>query len=410
MTQEPPPQQQPEAEEKRVSFSFPLLILRTKRFSGVFDRLGRIRGIKYVSWLFLLFVPFVAAIGLYLLVNSLIATLTNPVVGQVARELGPGSVLLLPGINPMLPIVYGWIAIVVAIVIHEGAHGVIARNVDLRVKSSGLLFFLIIPIGAFVDVDEEQIKTARARRSLKVMAGGVGGNVIVGAICLVSLMLIVGTMVPIADGVYIGEATDGMPAQAAGLQANDLLVSIDNTTIVNSTQLRDFLDNKTAGDLVEVTVARGADFQTFYTATVNLTISDNRTVLGVMAGDLMTHERLANYNSFSLDKLSLYIVPPTLASGIVPYSDALAPFYESPVPGWQILTNALFWIWFVNFNVAIFNALPLYPLDGGRIFDITLKRYAGKRLSEKAIHRVTVGVSLTCVAIVALGLVLPYLL
>ena len=75
---------------------------------------------------------------------------------------------MLPGINPMLPIVYGWIAIVLAIVVHEGAHGVIARNVGLKVKSSGLLFFLIVPIGAFVDVDEEQIKKAKPKHSLKL--------------------------------------------------------------------------------------------------------------------------------------------------------------------------------------------------------------------------------------------------
>ncbi|MCW3999811.1 MAG: site-2 protease family protein [Candidatus Bathyarchaeota archaeon] len=406
--QTPPPQQ--ETEEKRVDFKFPLLILRTKRFARVFETLGRMRGVKYVSWLFLIFVPFVAGIALYLLLNSLVATITNPLVGQVARELGPGAVLLLPGLNPMLPIVYGWLAIVVAIVIHEGAHGVIARNVDLRVKSSGLLFFLIIPIGAFVDVDEEQIKTARARRSLKVMAGGVGGNVLVGVVCLIGLLLVVGSLAPIVDGVYISQATDGMPAQAAGLKAEDILVSIDNVTITDSAGLREYLDAKTAGDLVEVIVARGDQWQIRYTTTLNLTVSDNRTVLGVMAGDLMTHERLQTYRSFSLDKLALYIVPPTLASAVVPYSDSMAPFYTSPIPGWQILANALFWIWFVNFNVAIFNALPLYPLDGGRIFDITLKRFAGKRLSEKTIRLITVGVSFTCVAIVALGIILPFLL
>jgi membrane-associated protease RseP (regulator of RpoE activity) len=200
---EEPTHTQSQTEEKRVDFRFPLLIIRTKRFAKVFDRLGSLRASKYLSWLFLIFVPFVAGIALYLVVTSLIGVITTPAVAQVAKQLGPGSILLLPGINPTLPIVYGWIAIVVAIVIHEGAHGVIARNVGLRVKSSGLLFFLIIPIGAFVDVDEEQIKTARARSSLKVMAGGVGGNILVGVVCLIGLLLIVGSLTPIVDGVFL---------------------------------------------------------------------------------------------------------------------------------------------------------------------------------------------------------------
>ena len=199
--------------------------------------------------------PFVAGVALYLIVNSLINILSNPAVGQVARELGPGAILLLPGINPMLPIVYGWIAIVVAIVIHEGAHGVIARNVGFNVKSSGLLFFLIIPIGAFVDVDEEQIKTAKARPALKVMAAGVGANTIIGVACLIGLLLIVGGLSPAINGVYVNDVTEGMPAQTAGLLPRDVLISIDNTTISNSTQLRTILDNKTAGDTVLVTVA-----------------------------------------------------------------------------------------------------------------------------------------------------------
>jgi membrane-associated protease RseP (regulator of RpoE activity) len=171
-------------EEKAIDFNFPLLTIRTKRFGFIFDKLGKTRGAKYLGWFFLALVPIIAGIALFLITTALIALINNPSVGKVVQDLGVGSVLLLPGINPMLPIVYGWIAIVVAIVIHEGAHGIIARNNGFRVKSSGLLFFLIIPIGAFVDVDEEQLKTARARPSVKVMAAGVGGNVILGVACL----------------------------------------------------------------------------------------------------------------------------------------------------------------------------------------------------------------------------------
>ncbi|MCL5876678.1 MAG: site-2 protease family protein [Candidatus Bathyarchaeota archaeon] len=407
-TQEP--ENQTQEKEKRIEFSFPLLILRTKRFSAIFEKLGALKTSRYFSWVFLGLVPFVAGIALYLITNSLIAVLSNPLVGEIVKDLGPGSVLLLPGINPMLPIVYGWIAIVVAIVIHEGAHGIIARNVNLRVKSSGLLFFLIVPIGAFVDVDEEQIKKARPRHSLKVMAAGVGGNIILGAACLLGLLLIVGSLTPMVDGVYIGSVSEGMPAEAAGLLPNDVLVSIDNATITNSTSLRALLDTKTAGDTVQVTVARGDTWQTQYTTTLNLTVSDNRTVMGVSAGDLNSHARLTNYQTFSLDRLSMYMVPPTLASAVVPFSDSLAPYYSSPLPYWQIFANTLFWVWFVNFNLAIFNALPIYPLDGGRIFDITLKKLAGKRMSEKAIRRTTLAVTAACVVLVALGIVLPFII
>ncbi len=400
-----------EEKQPRVEFNFPMLIVRTKRFAGVFDKLGSFRSSRYFSWLGIVLVPFVAGIALYLLVNSLIGILSNPGVGQVVRDLGPGSILLLPGINPLLPIVYGWIAIVVAIIVHEGAHGIIARNVNLRVKSSGLLFFLIVPIGAFVDVDEEQIKKTRARSALKVMAGGVGANIILAVVCLLGVLLLVGSLTPIVDnGVYINEVTAGFPAQTAGLLPKDVLISIDNVQIHNTTSLREILENKTSGDTLNVTVLRGENWQQPFSTIVNLTVSENRTIMGIMSSDLLTQARLDNYRTFSIERITMYLVPPTLASGLTPYSDSLAQFYSSPVPQWQILANGLFWLWFVNFNLAIFNALPIYPLDGGRIFDITLKRYVGKRISEKGIRSITIGATIACVILVVLVTLLPFII
>jgi membrane-associated protease RseP (regulator of RpoE activity) len=404
-----PENEKQEAKQSRIEFNFPMLTIRTKKFAAIFDKLGRFRGSKYFSWVSLAFVPFVAGIALYLLVNSLIGLLSNPGVGEVVRQLGPGSVLLLPGINPLLPIAYGWIAIVIAIVVHEGAHGVIARNVGFDVKSSGLLFFLFVPIGAFVDVDEEQIKKAKPRPALKVMAGGVGANIIVAAVCLLGVLLIVGSLSPAVNGVYINDVTVGFPAQAAGLLPKDVFVYIDNVTISNTTQLRAILDTKTAEDIIQVTVARGPNWQARFSTTVNLTVSHNRTVMGITSYDLFTQQRLDSYRTFSLDRLSLHLVPPTLASSAVPFSDFLAPFYSNPIPEWQILANGLFWIWFVNVNLAIFNALPIYPLDGGRIFDITLKRALGNRVSEKAVRSITIGATLACVILVLLVTLLPFI-
>lgn len=413
---QPQDQQQPqqpteEEKQKTVDFNFPLLTLRTKRFGFIFDRLGRTRGAKYIAWVFLALIPIIAALALFLITGSLIALLSNPAVGQTVKELGPGSILMLPGLNPMLPIVYGWAAIVIAIIVHEGAHGIIARNNGFRVKSSGLLFFLIIPIGAFVDVDEEQLKTARARPSVKVMAAGVGGNIVLGAVCLIGLMLIVGSLTPIVTGVYVNDVNATMPAGVAGLQPKDVLVSIDNVSIGSSADLRSFLDNHTAGDMVMVTVRRGDSWNYTYTTTVTLTMSDNRTVMGITVYNLQTDAVLKNYNTFGIERLAMYIVPPTLASGYIPFSDTLSQFYTSPLgSGWSILANLLFWVWFVNFNLAIFNALPIYPLDGGRIFNITLKRYASKKLSEKAIYRITVVVAAACLALVLAGVILPFIL
>ena len=169
-----------ESKVKRVQFSFPLLTIRTQLFNKIFDKLGTYRISKVASWIALAIVPIVAAIGLYMFFFTLVTLITSPEAGQISREIGLAGILAIPGINPVIPIFYGWLALVVAVAVHEGAHGIAARSLGFRVKSSGLLFFLIIPIGAFVDVDEKQIEKAKPRSSARVMAAGVGGNVVVG--------------------------------------------------------------------------------------------------------------------------------------------------------------------------------------------------------------------------------------
>jgi len=395
----------------RIEFSFPLLTIRTQVFGGIFDKLGAFRASRLLSWVALIIVPIVAAIGMYLLSSSLVTLLWTSAARDVTRELGPAAYLLLPGVNPFLPILYGWLAIVCAIVVHEGAHGIIARNRGLRVKSSGLLFFLVIPIGAFVDVDEEQIAKTRARDSLRVMAAGVGGNIVVAIVCVLAVLVIVNGLTPAIDGVYIYAVIEGMPADVEGLLPEDVFVSVDNVQIDSYETLSALFEDKNPGDTVQVTVARGEEWSHRFSTSITLTESEGRAVMGVTLGDLMTEERLSFYKTLNLETLSIYMVPPALRPDLVPFSDSLASFYTHALGSdWQVYANVFFWLWFVNINVAVFNALPIYPLDGGRIFDISLKSVLGRRLGEKTVSRITYAVTGTLVLVLLLIVVIPFVL
>ena len=65
--------------------------------------------------------------------------LSNPAAREGAWDIGPQANLLIPGLNPLLPWTYGWIALVVTIVIHEVGHGIVARVYDAKMESTGLL-------------------------------------------------------------------------------------------------------------------------------------------------------------------------------------------------------------------------------------------------------------------------------
>jgi membrane-associated protease RseP (regulator of RpoE activity) len=331
----------------------------------------------------------------------------------MTRELGPATYLLLPGINPLLPILYGWLAIVCAIVVHEGAHGIIARNRGLNVKSSGLLFFLVIPIGAFVDVDEEQLAKAKSKDSLRVMAAGVAGNIVVAIVCILAVMLIVNGLTPAIDGVYVSTVVEGMPAEAAGLLPEDVFVSIDSLDINNFEELKTLLDTKNQGDVIQVTVARGDQWDERFSTSVTLTESEGDAVMGVTGFDLdlLTEPPLTYYQLVTPESLFIYMVPPSLASDIVPFSDSLAPFYTHGLGAqWHVYANIFFWLWFVNVNVAVFNALPIYPLDGGRMFNITLKSVLGRRVSEKMVSRITFAVTATLIWVLLMIALIPFIM
>jgi membrane-associated protease RseP (regulator of RpoE activity) len=94
----------------------------------------------------------------------------------------------------------------------------------------------------------------------------------------------------------------------------------------------------------------------------------------------------------------------------VPFSDSLASFYSHWLgTQWHVLANVLFWLWFVNVNVAVFNALPIYPFDGGRMFNIALKSVMGGRGREKLISRITLAVTATLICVLLMIVLIPFI-
>lgn len=403
-------EQETEAKKKRAEFNFPMLTIRTQIFNKIFNKLGRWRGSSVASWIAMILVPIIAAIGVLMIFLSLYILITTPGAGDIQRELGPASFLIIPGLNPMIPIFYGWIGLFSAMIIHEGAHGIAARNLGFNVKSSGLLFFLFIPIGAFVDVDEKQIEKSKPKRAIRVMAAGVGANIVVGVACFLGILIIISGLTPIVDGVMISDVQEGLPAQQAGLLPHDIFISIDEITINNYEDLSTLLDQKIPGEIIDVTIARGNLWEQQFSTSINLTKSENRTIMGVFLADLQTANRLAFYQNITFEKLPFYLLPPAIVADFVPFSETLSQFYTHEIGNqWSSLTNLLFWIWFVNTNLAVFNAIPLYPLDGGRIFDITLKSILKKRLKQETISKITTAVTLAFVLAIIIMVIYPFI-
>jgi len=93
----------------------------------------------------------------------------------------PGGTLLLPGVN--LPLLEGIIALVIVLVVHEGAHAILSRIAAVPLKSSGIVLFGIIPIGAFVEPDENILRATPQREQTRVLVGGSTANFLTSLVC-----------------------------------------------------------------------------------------------------------------------------------------------------------------------------------------------------------------------------------
>ena len=98
-----------------------------------------------------------------------------------------GATLLLPGIN--LPFFEGIAALVIIMIMHEGAHAILARLAKVPVLSSGIVLFGIIPIGAFIEPDENQLKKTEAMPQSRVLIAGSTSN-LMGSILFFILFII----------------------------------------------------------------------------------------------------------------------------------------------------------------------------------------------------------------------------
>ncbi len=159
------------------------------------------------------------------------------IVPQIDTAPSPELILGIPGINPVIPFGYGVLALVVAIVVHELAHGILARVGGISVRSLGVVF-LVFPVGAFMEPDEKEIQTTTRRKRSRVFAAGPASNIL---LALAILGLFSGVMMssaePVHDGALAVGVVDGSPLARAGIVPTSLIVSVADQPVTAADDL-----------------------------------------------------------------------------------------------------------------------------------------------------------------------------
>ena len=142
-------------EPRNLSLAGPILMWRTGRGRNLIDRLARPKRFWRAFGDVSIVLVVAAMVGTTVLLLWE-ATLVQSAAVR-ANPPSPDLLLGLPGINRLIPLGYGVFGLAVAIVLHEFCHGILARAVDVKVRSVGAIF-LVVPIGAFVEPDEDEMR------------------------------------------------------------------------------------------------------------------------------------------------------------------------------------------------------------------------------------------------------------
>jgi regulator of sigma E protease len=313
--------------------------------------------------------------------------------------------------------------LVVLVVIHEFGHFVVARWAGVRVHEFGIGFpprarilrrgaetlytLNWLPIGGFVRLEAEEGESTDPRAFVNkplrtrvvILVAGVVMNLLL-AVALMATIAIVGDPSAIVHVTGLPATADGKPspAQAAGVVVGDTIVAVDGYPFALFDDLTGRLTYlpEHAGQTVSLTVQHADGTVTDTRATLNdkATIDAGHGALGIVyssaAGEPIHRDplsalgigvrRTAQVSVLILGAvrdLIADITHPTV-SGPIGIVSAVGTVRAEP-PVFLIYLIAM-----LSANLAVVNALPFPPLDGGRIAVALIKRVVGSRLGVSA--------------------------
>lgn len=258
----------------------------------------------------------------------------------------------------------------------------------------------------------------------------------------------------VVDGLVVAYTVEGYAASDAGLETGMVLVSLNNVSVLNIDSLRDIMDDTAASQTVNVTVMRyDVDAGGFVVAddVLQITLSDKgefynefypednepsfygKGYLGagfLMLGvDCRAPDHYANLlahpfsddrsiGDFSMSWLRLIALPfLDLAPLRSPVTDLYQPsgaFDWMPDSAFWMLTNAIYWIFWLNLMLGLTNVLPAVPLDGGYLFrdsmDFLLtkvRRNSTQEERERMVGSLTLALALLVLSLILWQLVGP---
>ncbi|MFH0971869.1 MAG: site-2 protease family protein [Candidatus Micrarchaeota archaeon] len=228
-----------------------------------------------------------------------------------------GAALVVPGVT--IPFWEGLIAIVVAASVHEIAHGVLAMVEKLEVKNSGAILFGVLPIGAFVEPNEQKLSALAIHKKRRILIAGTTSNFLVFLLFALLLVPMGSAVMGYSNGVKVETVVKDSVSNGV-LAENEVISAVDGKAMSNVPAFQNYMKGKKEGDKLALTTNLG-----------------DKTLIVGKNGKI----------------------------GIYP---------ENNFPTENLLVSALLfiyatfsWIFVINLALAIINLVPIFLTDGYRL-------------------------------------------
>lgn len=360
----------------------PLLMWRTQRGRNLIEWLARPKRFwRVFGDLSIFFV----AVTMVLITGLLVwqATLVLNIPPEVAPT--PDLILGIPGVNRLIPIGYGIFGLAVAVLLHEFLHGVLARVSKTKIRSLGVLLF-VVPIGAFVEPDEDEMRALPRRERARLYAVGPATNLLLAFVfALVFSVGFISSVQAAAPGVGVMGIVPDSPAANASLMQGMIITAVDGTPTPDHAEFERVMAGTTPGQVVEVSI-----FHRGSTEVRSVTLGpgpEPKGYLGLYADDIRT----SAFNPFAAfvdgrdptRAALVYISLPFF--GLAPVTEPTTDLYivagplgAIPPSVFWVLANTAYWLFWLNLMLGATNALPAVPLDGGYMFRDALEWFYGR--------------------------------
>ena len=262
--------------------------------------------------------------------------------------------VLIPGVTLTSgpAIAYFLLSIPIVLIIHEGAHGIVASLEKIKIKTGGFAVFIALFAG-FVEPDEEEFDKAKKISKLRVIGAGATSNVIfafaLGALLLTNPIFALILPEPFVewfydapDGVLIISIIPDSGAEKAGLQSGDLITAINGVVIITPLDFQK-IDLK-PGDTVTVTVQRNGQQLQLPVEIMPSPDDPNRGLVGIMRDNALSYKPVYNFIEWD-PQVSMFLL----------------------------------WLWMISFFIGIINMLPLPILDGGKFIYTIIENKASEQ-------------------------------